>query len=225
MSHDLYTSWSGAHAAWQQLELISSNVANAHTSGFREQRGAFELRGSTEPLGATRAALGEVAYNQADASLEMDGVSTHLAVRGDGFFALADGTFTRDGRFQLDQDGRLVTSSGVYVLVDGGPVQLAPGETLSVDAKGMMAGSVSGPLGQLQIVRLQDGSPLGGNAWSGTATPTTEATVVQGAVEGSNVDPLKAMIEMVGASRHFEVMERAMRTSDDMTARCIRMME
>ena len=210
---DLYTSFSGASAAWRQLELIANNVANANTQGFREQRQRFELVGET-----TVQASGTI-YNRDDGELATDGVATHLALRGEGFFALGDGTATRDGGFRLDPEGQLVTVEGTPVLTDGGPVQLDPGETMTVSAEGLVTGSLSGEVGRLQIVLLANATPLGGGRWSGTATPTEGTVVVQGAREGSNVDAMRAMVELIEASRFFEAQEKVMQTSDEMHAR------
>jgi flagellar basal body rod protein FlgG len=223
MSHDLYASWSGAQAAWRQLEIVSGNIANASTPGYREQRATFELAGSEGPLGDASTRLQGIGYSKADGELVEDGVATHLALRGDGFFALADGTYTRDGGFQLDPDGRLVTSHGTPVLTDAGPVQLQPGEAMSIDTDGTVRGAQSGELGKLSIVQLQGGQPVGGNLWSGTSGGTSAATVVQGAREGSNADPMRGMVDLIEASRFFEAQQKAMQTSDDMRERLDRM--
>lgn len=225
MSQDLYTSWSGARTAWQQLDIISSNVANSSTTGFREQRAAFELSGNPGELGATSAVLGDIGFTEKDGSVSIDNVPTHLALRGNGFFALADGTFTRDGSFRLDEGGRLVSGTGAFVLGEGGPIEIPEGETLIVSPTGEVSGSESGLLDDLRIVQLQNGRPLGNNSWEGQATPATGVTVMQGAVERSNVDPLKAMVELVEATRYFQSVEKAMKTSDEMTSRLNRMME
>jgi len=225
MSQDLYTSWSGARTAWQQLDIISSNVANSSTTGFREQRAAFELRGNQGELGATSAVLGDIGFTEQDGSVSIDNVPTHLALRGNGFFALADGTFTRDGSFRLDESGRLVSGSGAFVLGEGGPIEVPEGEQLIVSPAGEVSASESGLLDDLRIVQLENGRPLGNNSWEGQATPATGVTVMQGAVERSNVDPLKAMVELVEATRYFQTVEKAMKTSDEMTSRLNRMME
>lgn len=224
MSRDLYASWSGATVAWQQLEIVAGNVANSSTAGYREQRAAFELAGTAEPLADASIRMRTVTYTNAAGHIHRDDVPTHFALRGPGFFSLADGTFTRDGSFRLDVDRRLVSAGGVPVLTDSGPVQLAVGETIVVDGQGNIVGSLTGELGKLRVVELTDGRPVGGNAWAGTAAEIP-ANVVQGAVEGSNVDPLRGMVEMIEASRFFEAQQKVMQTSDDLSGRLIRMTE
>ena len=150
---DIYVALSGASAAWDNLSSIAHNVANGHTLGFREARTTFELAGATEGtgLGAIYAAVGNTTYSAEDGELEMDDDPTHLALRGDGFFALQDGTFTRDGAFQLDPDGTLVTYDGTPVLSENGEITLQPGETFAVGSDGTITGSLSGNLGKLTI--------------------------------------------------------------------------
>lgn len=125
MRTDIYSALSGAQAAWRQVELISNNLANTATTGFRAQHAAFSLDGAQAKLGA-------VTPDMRDAELVSDGNPTHLAVRGPAFFSLEDGSFTRDGAFHLDEEGQLVTAQGTAVLGDAGVVQLEPGEVFAV---------------------------------------------------------------------------------------------
>lgn len=210
---DVYTAFAGASAAWHQVEMLSNNIANANTQGYREQRLHFELVGesSVKPAGTT--------YSRQDGELIPDGIATHLALRGDGFFALADGSATRDGGFRLDGEGQLVTADGTPVLTDTGPVQLDPRESFTVSDEGLVTGSTSGEIGQLTIIGLDKPTPLGGGRWTGTPTVVDTVVVVQGAREGSNVDPMRAMVELIEASRYFDAQEKVMQTSDEMQAR------
>ncbi len=215
---DLYVALSGAGAAWDSMSGIAQNLANSKTQGYREQRTSFELVGP--PGGELYAGVGTVSYSTADGPLEMDQVPTHLALRGDGFFALEDGTYTRDGSFRIDGEGQLVTHDGVPVLGDGGSIQLEPGETLTVGPDGTLAGSKSGALGAVKIVMLNGAEPLGGNRWGGIeGDPLPETTIVQGAVEGSNADIMRGMIDMMEATRFFEAQQKAIQASDETRAR------
>ena len=210
---DIYTSLSGSMCAWHQVELISNNIANVNTSGFREERAAYKSDGQNASYAATT-------FNAADGELMVDNDPHHFALRGDGFFALANNSYTRDGHFHVDLQGNLLTQDGIGVLDDTGkPMVMNPGELLSVTPEGNLTGSVSGNLGRFGMVKLSNPQPAGGNLWTGTPTPSTTTQVVQGALEHSNADPLRGMVELIEASRYFEAQEKVIRTSDDMLAR------
>ncbi|MSQ02617.1 MAG: flagellar hook basal-body protein [Myxococcales bacterium] len=219
---DLYVALSGASAAWDGMSGIAQNLANSKTQGYREQRTSFELVGP--PGGELYAGVGQVIYSTADGPLELDQVPTHLALRGDGFFALEDGTYTRDGSFRIDGERRLVTGDGVPVLGDRGAIQLEPGETFTVGPDGTLTASLTAStsrvLGAVKIVSLRQAEALGGNRWGGIeGEPLPETTIVQGAVEGSNADIMRGMIEMMEASHFFEAQQKAIQASDETRAR------
>lgn len=210
---EIYTAFTGASAAWRQVEHLSNNVANANTQGYREQRIRFELAGETQVK------TGGTTFSSADGELITDGVAAHLALQGDGFFALADGTATRDGGFRMDGEGQLVTAEGTQVLSDGGPIQFDPKETFKIDRTGLITGSMSGEVGHVKVIGLSNATPLGGGRWQGTEREPGEYTIIQGAREGSNVDAMKAMVELIEASRYFDAQQKVMQTSDEMQSR------
>lgn len=217
MSHDLYASLSGAVAAWQSLDTVANNLANASTTGFRASRTTFQL---AENGGDAYAVAGPVVYDDTDGALEQDGVQSHLAIRGDGFFALADGTYTRDGAFRLDTEGQLVTNEGVAVTGEAGPIRLAPAEAFTVSPDGIVTGATSGDVGRIPLFHLGNPAPLGGSRWGGDPTPVTgSSSLVQGATEGSNADPMRGMVELMEASRFFESQQKAIQASDDKRSR------
>lgn len=217
---DIYIALSGASAAWDQLAAIGNNLANAQTQGFRESRPTFQLAGPDGPMGGQYVVLGETTFSTENGALHIDDDPNHLAVRGDGFFSLSDGTFTRDGSFHINSEGALVTRDGAEVLVGGSPIQLLPGERLAVAPDGTVTGSQSGEIGQISIVSLTAARPLGGNRWSGTAgEKPKETSVTQGALEASNADTMRGMIEMMEASRYFEAEEKVIKASDELRAR------
>lgn len=222
MSRDLYAAYSGAAAAWRHLEVVANNVANANTDGFREARVSFKLAegpSTDSPLDGAFAQVGDVTYSQRDGSLVQDGVSTHLAIRGEGWFALADGTYTRDGKFRIDAEGQLVTEDGTAVQGEGGPLRFQPNERMLVDSEGRVSGTASGEVGKLRVVQLDGVQALGGSRWSGRPSTMTSVQVLQGARETSNADPMRGMVELLEASRYFEAQQKAMQASDEMRAR------
>src|SRR6185369_8519442 len=106
----------------------------------------------------------------------------------------------RDGTFRLDNDGHLVTQDGVAVSGDSGPIQLDPRESFTVGSDGTVTGSTSGEVAKIPLFRLSDPKPLGGSRWGGTASAADGATLVQGATEGSNADPMRGMVELMESS-------------------------
>lgn len=222
MSREIYVGLSGASAAWSNFEVIANNVANASTTGFRGQKTFHEVVGpSTHALGTVYAMHRSGAFDGRDGATVSDSVPTHLALRGPGFFVVDDGgrpLLTRDGRFSVDDQGLLVDASGRQVQGDGGPIELPRGEVVRVEGDGTVFA------GDQEVARLSlvDGPVelVGLNTYRATG-PTTgaSATVVQGALETSNVDPVSAMIELVQASRLFEAHQKSMQASDELDSR------
>lgn len=223
MSTDIYSSLSGASAAWTNLEIVSNNLANASTTGFKASRIAFESKSPDGDRWAEAYATTTAeAPDLRDGVVMQDGVATHLALHGQGYFVVQDGErnlFTRDGRFQLDDQRRLVDGVGRFVLGEAGPIEIPEGESLRVSEDGKVYGSVTGELDQLRVsdapIRM-----LGHNLFEPTGPVTGgNAQVFQGGLEASNVDPLSAMVDLVQASRYFEAFQKAMQASDELDAR------
>ena len=224
MSRDIYTGLAGAAATWTQLEVLSGNVANTSTAGYRSGKVAFQLAGSNEGvLGKSYAEPTRVYADRSDGPVHHDGDPLHVALQGDGFLALGGGQgatlLSRDGRMHLDPEGRLTHGSGLLVLGERGPIDVPAGETIRIAEDGTVFGSESGELDRLLLL-TGTVEPVGGNLWESTGvTSPASVRVVQGAVEGSNVDPVASMVELVEASRYFEAFQKAMQTSDELDTR------
>jgi flagellar basal-body rod protein FlgG len=169
-------------------------------------------------------------------SLEQTGNQLDIAIEGPGFLPVAnrDGSvgYTRDGALKLDAQGRLVTSGGLSVE----PPILIPSDAtgITISAGGEVAAQQPGqteptPVGQLQLATFPNPTgleALGHNlfrasASSGdaiTGTPSTEGrgTIMQGAVEGSNVEVVTEMIGMIRAQRAYEVNSKVITAADEM---------
>ncbi|MEQ1567717.1 MAG: flagellar hook-basal body complex protein [Myxococcota bacterium] len=223
MSRDLYSSLSGAVGAWKSIELVANNLANVNTTGFKASRVPFELDGpDPHPLGQVYAKAREPSRDARDGAPIADGVPTHFALQGPGYFVVRSGAetvLTRDGRFGVSPDRQLIDATGGVVQGQGGPIEIPEGETITVQSDGKVIGSVSGELDQLSIVDAEV-TALGSNRFRATGpVAQVAASVIQGALEGSNVDPLGAMVELVQASRYFEMFQKAMTASDELDAR------
>jgi flagellar basal body rod protein FlgG len=222
VSRELYVGLAGASSAWSSYEIIANNVANASTTGFKATRSFQEVVGpSKHQLGEVYAMNRSGAFDARDGNIVSDGVSTHLALRGSGFFVVEDGgqqVLTRDGRFAVNNQNLLVDSVGRPVQGDGGPIELPQGETVRVGPDGTVFA------GDQEVARLSivDGSveQVGLNAFRATGALTQgSGEVVQGALETSNVNPVAAMVELVQASRMFEAHQKAMQASDELDER------
>jgi flagellar basal-body rod protein FlgF len=222
VSREIYVGLSGASAAWANYEIIANNVANASTTGFKATRSFHEVVGPSEhALGKVYAMNRGASFDPTDGSIVTDNVSTHLALRGSGFFVVDDGgsqLLTRDGRFSVNAQNLLVDAGGRPVQGDGGPIELPQGEVVRVGPDGTVFA------GDQEVARLSvvDGAveQVGLNGFRATGTlGSASAEVVQGALETSNVNAVAAMVELVQASRMFEAHQKAMQASDDLDAR------
>ncbi len=227
MSRDIYPALSGAVAAWRHLEVLGNNLANMGTEGFKGERVAFEATGRADG-GSFRDAyvrVGERRIDLSDGPVERDGVSTHVALRGRGFFRVegpsGEELLVRNGRFRLDDQRRLVTAAGEAVLGEGGPIQVPENTTITVAADGRITTDQGDEIGRLSVVIADDIEPVGAGHWRalGPTRPAEGVELVQGALEGSNADPIKGMTELVEAGRYFDFYQKAMQTSDELDGR------
>ncbi len=227
MDSGYYAACAGLRAQTQALELIASNVANISTTGFRGQQPMFRsLLASTgyqmaDPLNQAINDFGVLEGSRADLSagnLERTGNSLDLAIEGNGFFAIqthGQTLYTRNGNFQVSSKGQLTTAAGDLVLgEDKKPISLPSGEiSISPDGTISAKGAVAG---KLQIVEFVPGTvpTAEGNSYYSVPTtavrPAPDSNVRQGMLESSNVNSVKAVVDMIAVQRHAEMLERAM---------------
>lgn len=207
------------------LKAVSQNVANANTYGYKAER-TFNVMASNVAGNGVSAGLddihSQVWINSDGGALRHTGRGTDLALSGDAWFVLKtpDGMLlSRDGRFQVDNTGYLVSKAGYPVLGEDGPLQVTGG-VLKVDASGEV--SVEGrPVGRLNLVRVDNSQQLlpvgdGLYATSTGASPAKGFVVHQGLLERSNTDMSSEMVKMMEVSRHVETMQRALSAYDGM---------
>ncbi len=239
MLQGLYSSATALDAATKTHEIVAHNLAHTNVPGFRRtipvfqafERSLPEYPGTTLGLGTQ---IEELRTDHGPGPLQTTGRSLDLALQGDGFFVLEseDGAplYTRNGVFQLDEQGRLVTSSGLAVRGAMGPLVLPPGTTpsqvrVSKDGSVWLRGGNQGDpevaAGRLDLVAFPDPHQLvavGTTTFSAPAEAVglpSVAEVVQGAREGSNVSPVSELVQLLNQSRYFEASQRAMRTIAD----------
>ena len=166
----------------------------------------------------------EISTNLQDGAIVTDGDQTHLALQGEGFFVVETNNgpmLSRSGAFTLNNAGQLVTSNGQPVLdTNGGSITIPPGESIQITASGELIASESGTMGHIKVV-TGHAIPIDQNLWAATGdvVDATSFSITQGALEGSNVDPMAMMVDLIEASRHFEAFQKAMQASDELDQR------
>ena len=260
MMNSLWIAKTGMTAQQTQLDVISHNLANVSTTGFKRNRAEFQdlIYQNLRQAGAqtteenqlpTGLHLGlgvnvvATSRNFTQGGLQQSGNNLDVAINGDGFFeiTLPDGTtgYTRDGSFQLDAQGRIVTSGGLPVApgitVPAGTKSISISENGEVSA--IVAGSVAPqPLGSLSMSSFVNSAglqPVGQNMFKESAasgapqqgTPGTNGLgiVRQGFLETSNVNVVEELVNMIQTQRAYEMNSKAIQTSDQMLAKLSQM--
>jgi len=240
----------GMLASQRQLEVVSNNLANVNSTGFKRAvahtTDTGYQAGLTAPVGpggldvhligiGQGTQLADISHEFMPGSLQATGNPFDVALQGDGFFSVSmpDGTtgYTRDGSFNIDAEGRLVTSGGLAVQSDSGADLVLPGGTASArfDDTGQLLAtdSVTGTeqsVGSLGLVQFANNAGLqanGQNLWSATAAsgaaslmaPST--MIVAGALEGSNVDMADEFTRLMQAQRGYQLNSKLVQSWDE----------
>jgi flagellar basal-body rod protein FlgF len=214
-----------------RMDTTANNLANMTTAGFKVEH--VVSRELSEKPATASDNPNEIAFTDAwmlqrdfsTGSLEQTGNALDFALESDGFFVVqtAGGeAFTRDGRFGLDEQGQLITRNGDLVMGDGGPITIDPaGGALSVSREGSISqdGVV---LGTLRVSTFQTPGGLeraGSNLWRATdeaPQPATNAKIAAGFVEGSNVNAVLELTEMIEISRAYTSIAKMIAQSDEL---------
>jgi flagellar basal-body rod protein FlgF len=224
----IYLSMSGAKATMQRQDVLANNLANASTTGFRAELQAFRAVPVRGDGASTRVYALETTtgYDPASGPLQQTGRPLDVALQGNAWLAVQgfDGTeaYTRMGSLQVDAEGTLMTSGGRTVLGDGGPIQLPPDSTPQIAADGTLTvrqpnGSLT-PVGRLKLVTPEAPLARGDDglfrAAEGDLPADPNARLQDGALEGSNVNPIENMVAMIAAARQFEAQMKMLQTAE-----------
>jgi flagellar basal body rod protein FlgG len=205
-----------ALAYWERRqEVVSNNLANADTNGFRAQRTFAQAIGDALPFAGT-------ALDTRAGALKQTGNPLDVALGGDGYFVVdsaAGERFTRGGSLRLDANSRLVDQDGNAILGEGGPIVLPPG-TVSIDARGGV--SVDGKqIDRLRIETVPAGTEMAHESGtllvpdpSRTPVANDARSVEQGYLEDSNVNTVGSMVDMISIQRSYAAVQRTMTTLD-----------
>ena len=228
MDRMIYLSMSGAKATMQRQDVLANNLANASTTGFRAELQAFRAVPVRGDGASTRVYALETTtgYDPAAGPAQQTGRPLDVALQGNAWLAVQgfDGTeaYTRMGSLQVDAEGTLMTSGGRTVLGDGGPIQLPIDSTPQIAADGTVTvrqpnGSMT-PVGRLKLVTPEAPLARGDDglfrAAEGDLPADPNARLQDGALEGSNVNPIENMVAMIAAARQFEAQMKMLQTAE-----------
>jgi flagellar basal-body rod protein FlgF len=225
----LYAACAALLARTQSLELAANNLANVNTAGYRAQQATFRsLLTQTAPQSGALAravndfaVLGGTRPDLAQGHLERTSNDFDCAVEGRGFFTVqtkAGIRYTRSGNLRLSPKGELTTADGDLVLGTQGPIRLPKG-ALAISPDGTL--SVDGALvGKLKLVEFAPNTSLTSegatlfSAPAGSELPASHSIVRQGVIEGSNVNPITASVDLIALQRHAELLQRTLSIFD-----------
>lgn len=253
MNQALWAAKTGLDAQQTKMAVVSNNLANVNTTGFKQGRAVFEdllyqnvrqaggqsSQDTQLPSGmnlgtGVRVVATEKLFTQG--SVLQTGNAMDVAINGRGFLQvlLPDGSlgYTRDGSFQINSQGQLVTASG-YIVQPGITIPDAA-QSVTIGQDGVVSVRLAGQTGTSQVGTLETADflnpvglqPIGENLYletasSGTAQAGTPGlnglgTLIQGALEGSNVNVVSELVSMIETQRAYEMNSKAISTNDQM---------
>lgn len=238
MENTAFIAMSMQGALRRQMDMVANNIANINTHGYKAEQMMFidhviKSKGGPTVFGDKISYVRDVAsfIDLSEGPLQTTGNPLDISVRGDSFFAIQteEGErYTRNGRLELDEGGQLVNESGQPILSDGGtPFIFAPTDTdITISRDGTIS-TENGVLGRLRVVRFENPQLLerlpGGLFES--PDPAIEAEnrdVVQGMLEGSNINGIQEMTNMIEVHRAYD---RVRKITQDEDERIKKMME
>ncbi|MBP0115553.1 MULTISPECIES: flagellar basal-body rod protein FlgG [Bradyrhizobium] len=250
----LHTAATGMAAQELNVQVISNNIANLRTTGFKKQTAAFQdlIYEHVRRVGAQASDQGTILpvgvdigggvktvgtpRSMTQGTLSQTGNDLDLAISGEGFFKILmpDGTFqyTRDGTFQMDNQGRVVTAQGNPVQPTITIPQNASGLTVneqgqvSVTLPGSSTSSIIGTINVTRFINKAGLQPVGSNQFTetpssgppqdGTANTEGYGKITQGSLEQANVDVVSEMSDLIAAQRAYEMNAKVISAADQM---------
>ncbi len=253
MINSLWISKTGMEAQQTQLDVISHNLANVSTTGYKRAQAVFEdlMYQNLRQVGSNTSDQSQLptglhlglgvrtvatSRSFAQGTIQQTSNNLDVAIQGNGFFQITmpDGStnYTRDGSFQVDNQGRLVTAGGLAVA--NGVTVPANAKNIAIATDGTVTATIPGTPAPQQIGNIILASfinpsglePLGQNLFAespasgqpNTGTPGSNGigTVTQGFLETSNVNVVQELITMIQTQRAYEMNSKAIQTSDQM---------
>jgi len=247
----LYTAALGMMTQMKRMDIVSNNIANCDTTGFKTDTAItqtfsdeltkklddpkYELIKHSNPIGDMNLGIfvNEIVTDFSTGSFKTTNEKFNLAISGEGFFAVSvidgDGNttekYTRDGSFTLTPDGTLVTNTGYIVLGEGGAINIENGD-FKVDPNGRVY-SNGNYVDRLRIVDFENKDSLrkyGDNLYDSIEESQERdftGKILSGILESSNVNIVKEMVKMITISRNYEANQKMVQTSDSTLSRAV----
>jgi flagellar basal-body rod protein FlgF len=244
MDKSLYIAMSGAKQTLLAQTANANNLANAQTSGFKSDLEQFRSMPVFGPGFPTRVyAMAErPGSDLSPGAVQQTGRDLDVAIDGDGWLSVqgADGkeAYTRAGDLRVTPEGLLQTGAGLQVLGQDGPISVPPSQKLEIGKDGTISvvplGAsptnmavidriklVNPPLANMEkrndgLMHVKDGKPV---------PASTDVTLMQGSLEGSNVNTISAMVDMIELSKNFELQTKVMKTADENASASAKLMQ
>ncbi|MCD6551206.1 flagellar hook-basal body protein [Thermotoga sp.] len=242
MTRGIYNAAMGMLVDMAKLNRIANDLANVDTVGYKQDREAFraylrrevfrqepnpiEKKVKKVPIGLLEYAvvLDEVRSDLSQGPLEETKIPYHLAIDGEGFFRVeynGQEYFTRNGEFEVGSDGYIVTNYGGYLLDENGE-RIRYFDGFTVDKGGYIRDEKGNVITRIGVYTVENPQKFGNTLFIGeNPTPSGNFRILQGYVEKSNVNALKAMVDMISAMRHYEVSQRAVLVNDELNGKLI----
>jgi flagellar basal-body rod protein FlgG len=250
----LHTAATGMAAQELNVQVISNNIANLRTTGFKKQTAAFQdlIYEHVRRVGAQSSDQGTILpvgvdigggvktvgtpRSMTQGTLSQTGNDLDLAISGDGFFKILmpDGTYqyTRDGTFQMDNQGRVVTAQGnpvqptITIPNNASGISVSEQGQVSVTLPGSTTSSIIGQIGVTRFINKAGLQPVGNNQFietpssgapqDGTANSEGYGKITQGSLEQANIDVVSEMSDLIAAQRAYEMNAKVISAADQM---------
>ncbi len=251
MLRGLYTSWTGMANEQKRLDVISNNLANSATIGYKQESVSsqsfdklltIKIRDGSQAyhnqaIGTMSLGVkvGETYTDYSQGSVRNTGSQFDVALSGSGFFTIhytnssgeVSTRYTRDGSFQLTKDGYLVDSEGNKVQGEGGDIKIdTNAKSVSIDRDGTITvdGAVTDKLKITDFTDYDYIIKVGDNMYTvvdGATEKQAEGTVLQGYTEQSNVNVVSEMVDMITITRAYEANQKVIKAMDSMMDKAV----
>lgn len=244
MDHSLYLAMTGATQMMRAQEVVSNNLANASTVGFKSELSAFKslpVLGEGMPTRINAVAVG-IGQDQTQGTITATGRPLDVALDGSGWIAVQspDGSegYTRAGELQLSSTGQLTDAKGNPVLGASGPISLSDTQDIRIGEDGTVSAVPAGDgpntvsaLGQLKLVNPDPAAMTQGDDGlmhmtnGGKAAIDPAVRVTSGALESSNVNASAELVKMIALSRQYDMQIKSIKSAEDNAASSAKLLQ